>query len=137
MKADAELDGKASMAPARAALMKVAKLRCDMKSSSIPVRPIRARRPPTLYIELSGSSCAYATLVAVDFEKVHADSEIFGMGADDTVELGARVVQNAGMTGKRHRHARTSGYPELAARAGALDSRLRGNDTMSEETRFE
>ena len=30
---------------------------------------------------------------------------------------------------KRRRHARESGHPDLAARAGALDSRFRGNDT--------
>jgi hypothetical protein len=33
------------------------------------------------------------------------------------------------MTQKRQCHARESGHPDLAARAGALDSRLRGNDT--------
>ena len=30
---------------------------------------------------------------------------------------------------KRQCHARESGHPDLAARAGALDSRFRGNDT--------
>ena len=34
------------------------------------------------------------------------------------------------MTQKRRRHARESGHPDLAARAGALDSRLRGNDSV-------
>src|ERR1700689_5744656 len=33
------------------------------------------------------------------------------------------------MTQKRQCHARESGHPDLAARAGALDSRFRGNDT--------
>src|ERR1700678_2819299 len=33
-----------------------------------------------------------------------------------------------GMTQKRRCHARESGHPDLAARAGALDSRFRGND---------
>jgi hypothetical protein len=43
--------------------------------------------------------------------------------------LVARVVENEGMTRKRQCHARERGHPDLAARAGALDSRLRGNDT--------
>jgi hypothetical protein len=34
-----------------------------------------------------------------------------------------------GMTQKSQCHARESGHPDLAARAGALDSRFRGNDT--------
>jgi len=34
------------------------------------------------------------------------------------------------MTQKRQSHARESGHLDLAARAGGLDSRLRGNDTM-------
>ena len=46
-----------------------------------------------------------------------------------TQRLVARVVQNGGMTQKRQCHARESGHPDLAARAGALDSRFRGNDT--------
>src|ERR1700677_3130364 len=33
------------------------------------------------------------------------------------------------MTQKRQCYARISGHPDLAARAAALDSRLRGNDT--------
>src|SRR5271168_177621 len=35
------------------------------------------------------------------------------------------------LTRQHHRrtHARESGHPDLAARAGALDSRFRGNDT--------
>jgi hypothetical protein len=33
------------------------------------------------------------------------------------------------MTQKRQCHARECGHPDLAARAGALDSRFRGNDT--------
>jgi hypothetical protein len=33
------------------------------------------------------------------------------------------------MTQKLQCHARESGHPALAARAGALDSRPRGNDT--------
>ena len=43
--------------------------------------------------------------------------------------LVARVIEYEGMTQKRQCHARESGHPDLAARAGALDSRLRGNDT--------
>ena len=35
-----------------------------------------------------------------------------------------------GMTQKRQRHARESGHPELAARAGAPDSRVRGNECV-------
>jgi hypothetical protein len=38
-----------------------------------------------------------------------------------------------GMTQKRQCHARESGHPDLAARAGALDSRVRGNDTTLED----
>ena len=34
-----------------------------------------------------------------------------------------------GDTQKHQCHARESGHPDLAARAGALDSRFRGNDT--------
>ena len=34
-----------------------------------------------------------------------------------------------GVTQKRQCHARESGHLDLAARAGALDSRFRGNDT--------
>jgi hypothetical protein len=33
------------------------------------------------------------------------------------------------MTQKRQCHARESGHPDLAARAGALDSRFHANDT--------
>ena len=43
--------------------------------------------------------------------------------------LVARVIEYEGMTQKRQCHARKSGHPYLSARAGALDSRLRGNDT--------
>jgi hypothetical protein len=46
--------------------------------------------------------------------------------------LVARVIEYEGMTQKRQCHARESGHPDLAARAGALDSRLRGNDTTLE-----
>ena len=45
------------------------------------------------------------------------------------MRLVARVVQNGGRTQKRQCHARESGHPDLAARAGVLDARFRGNDT--------
>jgi hypothetical protein len=38
-----------------------------------------------------------------------------------------------GITQKRQCHTRVSGHPDLAARAEALDSRLRGNDKMLRE----
>ena len=52
-------------------------------------------------------------------------------GRAHLVALVARVLENEGMTQKRQCHARESGHPDLAARAGALDSRLRVNDTRS------
>jgi len=54
-----------------------------------------------------------------------------GLGVDPVAanQLVARVIQNEGMTQKRQCHARESGHPDLAVRAGALDSRLRGNDS--------
>jgi hypothetical protein len=47
------------------------------------------------------------------------------------------VVENEGMTQKRQCHARESGHPDLTGRAGALDSRLRGNDATLKEPHFE
>jgi hypothetical protein len=49
--------------------------------------------------------------------------------ASNPLDLVARVIEYEGTTQKRQCHARESGHPDLAARAGALDSRLRGNDT--------
>ena len=49
----------------------------------------------------------------------------------------AAVVEDEGMTQKRQCHARESEHPDLAARAGALNSRLRGNDTTLKEPHFE
>jgi hypothetical protein len=40
-----------------------------------------------------------------------------------------RVTECGRTTQKFQCHARESGHPDLAARAAALDSRLRGNDT--------
>jgi hypothetical protein len=49
------------------------------------------------------------------------------------MRLVARAVQNGRMTEKCQCHARESGHPDLTARAGALDSRFRGNDTTLED----
>jgi uncharacterized protein YfiM (DUF2279 family) len=49
----------------------------------------------------------------------------------------AAVVEDEGMTQKRQCHARESGHPDLAARAGALDSAYAGMTQRWKEPHFE
>ena len=69
----------------------------------------------------------------LDEEFIHAIGHVFkDIRAEERVGswlCPSRVsCSKWGMTQKRQCHARESGHPDLAARAGALDFRFRGND---------